>query len=119
MYLKRRFALLLLLAFCSVSCGRREATKQAVSSAPAGPRKVVLQTDWFPQAEHGGFYQALARGFYAEAGLDVDIWPGGPGSGIKLKVARGEADFGMNRSDDILLAASRDLPLLIVAAIMQ
>src|SRR4051812_3575831 len=84
MYLIRRYALLLLIAACGVSCGRREASKPAATPARVGPRKVVLQTDWFPQAEHGGFYQALAKGFYAEAGLDVDIWPGGPGSGIKV-----------------------------------
>ncbi len=85
----------------------------------SGPRKVVLQTDWFPQAEQGGFYQALARGFYAEVGLEVDIWAGGPGAGIKLKVARGDADFGMQRSDDVMLAASRGLPLVMVAATLQ
>jgi NitT/TauT family transport system substrate-binding protein len=80
---------------------------------------VTLQTDWFPQAEHGGYYQALAKGFYAAAGLDVDIWPGGPGAGIRLKVARGDADVGMMRSDDVLLAAAVGLPLVMVAATMQ
>jgi NitT/TauT family transport system substrate-binding protein len=82
-------------------------------------RKIILQTDWFPQAEHGGYYQALAKGYYKEAGLDVDIWPGGPGAGIKLKVARGDADFGMQRSDDLILAAGVGMPFMIVAATMQ
>jgi NitT/TauT family transport system substrate-binding protein len=115
-----RFSYLILFAVIlgGLGCGRKETTKSAQSSRPM-LRKVVLQTDWFPQAEHGGFYQAQARGFYAEAGLAVDILPGGPGAGIKLKVARGEADFGMNRSDDILLAASHGLPLVMVAATMQ
>ena len=85
----------------------------------AGLRAVSLQTDWFPQAEHGGFYQALARGYYAEAGLTVDIRSGGPGAAIKVPVAKGTADFGMNRSDDVMLAAARGLPLLIVAATFQ
>jgi NitT/TauT family transport system substrate-binding protein len=49
----------------------------------------------------------------------VEIWPGGPGAGIKLKVARGDAEFGMLRSDDIILSASRGLPLVMVAATMQ
>ena len=35
---------------------------------PTNLRKVVFQTDWFPQAEHGGFYQALAKGYYRDAG---------------------------------------------------
>lgn len=88
--------------------------------APVPPlTRVTLQTDWFPQGEHGGFYQALAAGHYAAAGLDVEIWPGGPGAGIRLKVARGDADFGMLRADDVLLAASRGLPLVMVMATLQ
>lgn len=102
----------------ALAAGCSRPAPEAAAEKP-GRRKVVLQTDWFPQGEHGGFYQALARGFYAEAGLDVEIWPGGPGSGIKLKVARGDADFGMLRSDDVLLAVSRGLPLVMVAATLQ
>jgi NitT/TauT family transport system substrate-binding protein len=101
-------------ALIGPGCARKE-------SAPAkvGLRKIALQTDWFPQAEHGGFYQALAKGYYREAGLDVTLLPGGPGAGINLRVAKGDADFGMNRSDDLILAASQGLPLLIVAAVLQ
>jgi NitT/TauT family transport system substrate-binding protein len=104
--------------FIGLACARKESAPSQVAPKST-PRKVVLQTDWFPQAEHGGFYQALAKGFYAEAGLDVDIWSGGPGAGIKLKVAKGDADFGMSRSDDLMIAGSRDMPLVMVAATMQ
>jgi NitT/TauT family transport system substrate-binding protein len=84
------------------------------------PRKITFQTDWFPQGEHGGFYQALAKGFYAEAGLDVTLLPGGPGAGITLKVARGDADLGMHRSDSIIVATvEQGLPLLMVGAVTQ
>lgn len=82
-------------------------------------RPVTVQTDWFPQAEHGGFYQALAKGFYRDVGLAVELLPGGPGAGINLRVAKGQADFGMNRSDDLLVAASQGLPVVIVAAVLQ
>jgi NitT/TauT family transport system substrate-binding protein len=95
------------------------ARQDAAVVAPAGLRKVVLQSDWFPQAEHGGFYQALAKGYYRDAGLDVEILPGGPGATIKLNVAKGSADFGLYRSDDVIVAASRGLPLVMVAAVMQ
>ena len=40
--------------------------------------KVTFVTDWKAQAEHGGFYQALAAGLYKKAGLDVSIKQGGP-----------------------------------------
>jgi len=110
-------AVLLLLLGAAVGCTRQEGGKSEAGGP--GLRRVVLQTDWFPQAEHGGYYQALARGFYREAGLDVDLWPGGPGAGIKLKVARGDADFGLLRSDDLILSVARDMPLVMVAATMQ
>jgi NitT/TauT family transport system substrate-binding protein len=108
------------LALALAGCAKTDpSTASAPSSTASAPRKVVLQTDWFPQAEHGGYYQALAKGFFHEAGLALEIWPGGPGAGIKLKVARGDADFGMLRSDDIILSASRGLPLVMVTATMQ
>jgi len=111
------------LAILASSCARQDTPKTGVTASfpQAAPalRNVVLQSDWFPQAEHGGYYHALVNGYYAEAGLAVDIWPGGPGAGIKLKVARGDADFGLNRSDDISVSASRGLPLTMVAAGLQ
>lgn len=99
-------------------CSRERPAEAAVATKPE-LRKVVLQTDWFPQAEHGGFYQALARGFYAQAGLEVEIRSGGPGVGIKVPVAKGDVDFGLNRSDDVLVLASRGLPLVMVGAVFQ
>lgn len=115
MRLARATGWILIFALLLGGCRRKE----AVVIPPGGLRKVVLQTDWFPQAEHGGFYQALAKGFYREAGLDVEILPGGPGATIKLSVAKGLADFGMYRSDDVIVAASRGLPLIIVGAVLQ
>ena len=115
MRLARATGWILILALLAGGCTR----KAPVVLAPGGLKKIVLQTDWFPQAEHGGFYQALAKGFYREAGLDVEILPGGPGMTIKLSVAKGLADFGMYRSDDAIVAASRGLPLIIVGAVLQ
>lgn len=117
MRVARRTFLCLLAILLAAGCARRAATPEAPASRPL--RKVSLQTDWFPQAEHGGFYQALARGFYREAGLSVEIRPGGNGASIKLPVAKGDADFGMYRSDDVMVAASRGMPLVIVAATLQ
>jgi NitT/TauT family transport system substrate-binding protein len=109
--------LCLLAALMLSGCGRQPAP--AEKSDTGRLRRVVLQTDWFPQAEHGGFYQALAKGYYREAGLDVEIRSGGNAAGIKLPVAKGDVDFGMYRSDDLIVAASRGLPLIIVAATLQ
>lgn len=110
-----RVGLSLILTLCLLSMG---CVRQPPEASPA-LHKVILQTDWFPQAEHGGFYQALAKGFYREVGLDVVIAPGGPGAAIKIKVAKGDATFGMLRSDDAAMAVANGLPLVIVAATMQ
>ena len=80
---------------------------------------VTLQLDWFPEPAHGGFYQAAARGYYAEAGLEVEIVAGGPGGRPTQTVASGRVPFSMGRSDDMMLAAQQGLPVLIVAALMQ
>ncbi len=110
-------------AFLSAGCSR-PAPAPAVSEpafSRANPRTLAFQTDWFPQAEHGGFYQALAKGYYAEAGLTVAILPGGPGmTNIKQLVARGDAQFAMYRSDSIVMAiAQDDLPFTLVSAVTQ
>lgn len=80
---------------------------------------VILQTDWFPQPEHGGFYQALAKGYYEEAGLDVTILPGGPNSMSTQKILSGRAHFAMNRADTIYSLAARDVPVSLVMATLQ
>src|ERR1700735_1014700 len=61
---------------------------------PAGAAtKVRFLTNWFAEAEHGGFYQAKATGLYEKAGLDVDIQMGGPQvNGMQL-LAGGDADI--------------------------
>src|SRR3954471_9302153 len=82
-----RMAVWLFIGGFFVGCARHESPEARAKKGPV-LRKVSLQSDWFPQGEHGGFYQALAKGFYRESGLDVDILPGGPGAGISLKVSR-------------------------------
>ena len=81
--------------------------------------RIVLQTDWFPQPEHGGFYQALARGFYEEEGLSVEILPGGPNAMSTQKVLKGRAHFAMNRADTIYSLSRREVPVTMVMATLQ
>jgi NitT/TauT family transport system substrate-binding protein len=89
--------------------------------APAGRGlfKVRFLTDWYPQAEHGGFYQALAKGFYRDEGLDVDIIAGGPGVSVAQKMVGGLGDIGMSASDWVIIDVNRGLPFLMVGATMQ
>jgi NitT/TauT family transport system substrate-binding protein len=81
--------------------------------------KVRFKTDWYPEAEDGGFYQAVAQPIYRRHGLDVEIIPGGPGATAPQTMAAGRADLAMGRSDDVMVAISSGLPFLIVAAYFQ
>ena len=77
-------------------------------------------TDWKAQAEHGGFYQALAEGLYAKRGLDVKIIQGGPDVNVPQLLAGGAADFGMGSNSFISLNMVKpNVPLRAVMAIFQ
>ena len=109
------FFIVLLLACLLSGCGpERPSSRQA-----SGATKIILQTDWFPQPEHGGFYQALAKGYYAEAGLEVTLLPGGPNAMSTQKVLKGTAHFAMNRADTVLSLVHREVPIVMVMATLQ
>ena len=71
-----------LLALALAGCHRAPAPA-APKSGPE-PQRVTLLLNWFAEAEHGGFFAALAEGYYAAEGLAVEILPGGPGYGRAL-----------------------------------
>ena len=84
------------------------------------PVKVTFVTDWKAQAEHGGFYYALAEGLYAKAGLDVTIKQGGPAVNTPQLIAAGAVEFAMgsNHFQPLNLAAA-GADAVAVAAIFQ
>jgi NitT/TauT family transport system substrate-binding protein len=65
--------------------------------------KVSFRTNWFPQAEHGGWYQAATDGTYEKYGLEVDQQPGGP----------------QVNNLQLLLAIEEGLPIVAVASMYQ
>jgi NitT/TauT family transport system substrate-binding protein len=89
------------------------------ASGGASLTKVTLQADWYPQPEHGGFYTALVKGYYKDAGLDLSIQPGGPYVTPEQQVSVGTAQLGMSSSDKILESIADGQPLVAVAATMQ
>ena len=74
----------------------------------AADKEITFVTDWRAQAEHGGFYQALAKGYYAKRGLKVTIRPGGPQTDNPRLIAAGAID--------IALASNNFQPLNLIAA---
>jgi NitT/TauT family transport system substrate-binding protein len=89
------------------------------SASDNGLTKITLQADWYPQPEHGGFYTALAKGYYKDEGLYMTILPGGPYISVEKQVSAGSAQFGMGSSDKVLESNAAGQTLVAVAATMQ
>jgi len=81
--------------------------------------RLYLATDWKAQAEHGGFYQAKARGLYKKAGLDVRIIQGGPTANIPQLLATKTVDFAMGSSFAALNIVAAGVPAKAIMAGFQ
>ncbi|MEA2831789.1 MAG: NitT/TauT family transport system substrate-binding protein [Bradyrhizobium sp.] len=82
--------------------------------------KVSFGTNWVAEAEHGGFFQALADGTYAKYGLDVTIVPGGPNANNRMLLVAGKLDFFMAANTLMSFdAVANNVPVVTVAAIFQ
>lgn len=87
-------------------------------STPA-EEKFVFLTNWYAQAEHGGFYQALAEGTYRKEGLDVDVRMGGPQVNVMQLLLAGRADAVMGYDLQTIKAVEQGLPVVTVGAVFQ
>lgn len=91
-----------------------------VGSATAdAPTKIILGSFWYAQAEHGGFYQALAEGTYRKYGLDVSIKMGGPQVNAVQLLVSGVTDFCLAFDMQVLKAAQQEIPVVAVEASFQ
>ncbi len=82
--------------------------------------KVRFGTNWLAQAEHGGYYQAVADGTYAKAGLDVEIVMGGPQTNGRLMLLTGRLDYYMGGNMiQPFLAVQENVPTIVIASIFQ
>ncbi len=92
----------------------------ALSSAASAQEAFTYVTNWYAQAEHGGYYQAVAQGIYKKYGLDVTIRMGGPQVNTYQIMAAGQADCVMGSSDlQVIQQRESGLPVLTVAASFQ
>lgn len=85
----------------------------------AEPLKITVQLDWVAEPEHGGFYQAQAKGYFTAEGLDVTLVPGGPNAFVMPKVATNQAQIGQADSTNTLLQQAEGVPVLQFAAVFQ
>jgi len=81
---------------------------------------VRFGTNWVAEAEHGGFYQALADGTYKKFGLDVTIVPGGPNVNNRILLPVSKIDFFMSANSlQSFDAVEYNIPTVAVAASFQ
>ncbi|MGD0334780.1 MAG: ABC transporter substrate-binding protein [Xanthobacteraceae bacterium] len=93
----------------------------AMGPAPAQTLdKVSFGTNWVAEAEHGGFYQALADGTYRKYGLDVTIVQGGPNANNRMLMTVGKLDFFMSANTlQGFDAVAQNVPIIDIAAMFQ
>ena len=93
-----------------------------VCAAPAFAQdlaKMVFLTNWYAQAEHGGFYQAVAEGTYRKQGLDVEVKMGGPQVNVVQLLVGGQADLVMGYDLQTIKLIEQGLPVVTVGATFQ
>ncbi|KRQ15588.1 ABC transporter substrate-binding protein [Bradyrhizobium manausense] len=82
--------------------------------------KVSFGTNWVAEAEHGGFFQAVADGTYQKYGLDVTIVPGGPNENNRMLLIAGKIDFFMAANTLMSFdAVANNVPVVTIAAMFQ
>lgn len=96
-----------------------ESSPSAGSPQNGDLRKISFGTNWYAQAEHGGFYQAVATGLYQDYGLDVTIKMGGPQVNGTQLLMGGAIDFFMGYGSDAIKAVEEGIPKVTVAAMFQ
>lgn len=110
---------LLVIALCGCgSRGKQPVAETRPGDSPAAT-KVRLLLNWYPEAEHGGYYAALVHGYYRDAGLDVEIVKGGPSAPVTQQVDNGQMEFGIANADRLLMARAAPAQLVALLAPIQ
>jgi NitT/TauT family transport system substrate-binding protein len=118
---RKEGATMQLAALKTVLIGLAISAAALIGSASAQPLdKVTFGSNWVAEAEHGGFYQALADGTYKKYGLDVTILPGGPNANNRMLLLVDKIDFYLSANTlQGFDAVAHDVPTVQVAALFQ
>lgn len=111
-----------LVTACAANQSGNSASNSASEQSAASPgelTQLTFGTNWYAQAEHGGFYQAVATGIYRDHGLDVTVKMGGPQVNGTQLLMGGAVDFFMGYASDAIKAVEEGIPKITVAAIFQ
>src|SRR3954454_4031620 len=92
----------------------------ALAPGATAAETITFGTDWKAEAEHGGYYQAVATGIYQQHGLEVTLRQGGPQVNHAQLLAAGRLDFNLAPNSFIPLNFVQEkIPMVAVAAIFQ
>src|SRR6266566_4880822 len=87
----------------------------AAATTSRTPEKVTFALDWTPNTNHTGIYVAQQKGWYKDAGLEVQILPYSDANTPDTLVATGQADFGVSFAESVVLDRVSNLPVKSVA----
>ena len=108
----QRLATLIVVMSCALAC--------LAANAAADAQTIRFGTDWKAEAEHGGYYEAIATGIYRRYGLDVQLRQGGPQVNHAQLLAAGRLDFNIATNSFVPLNFVREnIPMVAVAAMFQ
>ena len=112
-------AALMLLSGCS-SGGSAGDTDSASGETGEDLREISVVLDWYPNALHAFIYDAIAKGYYEEEGLKVNVqFPSNANDAMSL-VAAGQAEIGLYYQQDVIIArANQDVPVKSIGAVVQ
>ena len=99
-----------LLALGAVACGGDGETESV---------SVKLALDWYPNSNHLGLFIAQEKGYFADEGLEVDLYTPIDPSTVLLTVGSGKDDFGISYQPDVLLARAQGVPVVSIAGMVQ
>lgn len=119
--MKKKILACMLAAVLTVSvlgCGSNE--KKEAGTSDKGLEKITIVLDWTPNTNHTGLYVAQEKGYFADAGLEVEIVQP-PEDGAEVLVGSGKAQFGISFQDSMMPAITGDaaMPIEAVAAVLQ
>ena len=102
------------------TAGESSAEGETEAAAAGEMKDITLVLDWTPNTNHTGFYVAQSEGYYAEAGLNVNIIQP-PEDGATMMVASGQAQFGVDFQDYLapVFTSEDEIPVTAVAAMIQ
>jgi ABC-type nitrate/sulfonate/bicarbonate transport system substrate-binding protein len=113
---KKIFQFSALILFCCLSIFSTSSTAENPDNKNL--KNITLQLAWLHQFQFAGYYAAVEKGYYKEAGFQVNIIEGRPGLNPVEEVISSRADFGVGRSE-ILLHRLNGEPLVAIAPILQ